>query len=242
MRCAIMQPTYLPWAGYFSLIGTVDYFYYLDCVQYSHHDWNNRNRILLSGQSHWLTIPIRRHTLDQKMTVTFIDEKQHGKWQRKHAGSLHHAYSKTPYYSHIEEIVDLIEKSNHRLLIDLNISVIEKVSQMLDIRTKTVRSSDVPVENLPRSDKLIALCRHVNCTHYVSPPGARQYLQEDNFSSLSDIALLFHHFCPIPYEQHSSQNFVSHLSIVDVIANLGIAGTKEYLGSYSLLSEQEVQS
>jgi bifunctional ADP-heptose synthase (sugar kinase/adenylyltransferase) len=120
------------------------------------------------------------------MTTTFIDEKQQGKWQRKHAASLRHAYCKTRYFSHIEEIINLIEKSSHSLLVDLNISVIGKICQMLDIQTKMVRSSDVPTGNLDRSNSLIALCRHVNCTHYVSPPGAKQHLQEDNFAKLSD--------------------------------------------------------
>lgn len=34
MKCAIMQPTYLPWAGYFNLISLVDIFIFLDDVQY----------------------------------------------------------------------------------------------------------------------------------------------------------------------------------------------------------------
>ena len=32
MRCAIMQPTYLPWSGYFNLISQVDRFVFLDDV------------------------------------------------------------------------------------------------------------------------------------------------------------------------------------------------------------------
>jgi hypothetical protein len=31
---SIMQPTYLPWAGYFNLISQVDTFVYLDNVQF----------------------------------------------------------------------------------------------------------------------------------------------------------------------------------------------------------------
>ena len=44
-RIAIMQPTYLPWAGYFSLMKKVDTFVFLDSVQFERRSWQQRNRI-----------------------------------------------------------------------------------------------------------------------------------------------------------------------------------------------------
>ena len=35
MKCAIMQPTYLPWSGYFNLIYKTDIFIFLDDAQFS---------------------------------------------------------------------------------------------------------------------------------------------------------------------------------------------------------------
>ena len=37
--CAIMQPTYLPWIGYFNLIKQADIFIILDDVQFSKQSW-----------------------------------------------------------------------------------------------------------------------------------------------------------------------------------------------------------
>ena len=34
INCAIMQPSYLPWAGYFNLIAQVDAFVFLDDAQF----------------------------------------------------------------------------------------------------------------------------------------------------------------------------------------------------------------
>ena len=42
---AIMQPTYLPWAGYFALMDSVDTFVILDSVQFSKRSWQQRNQI-----------------------------------------------------------------------------------------------------------------------------------------------------------------------------------------------------
>lgn len=39
MICAIMQPTYLPWIGYFDLIDTVDHFVFLDDAQVLKRSW-----------------------------------------------------------------------------------------------------------------------------------------------------------------------------------------------------------
>ena len=48
MRVAIMQPTWLPWMGYFDLIDQVDQFVFLDTVQFSKQSWHCRNRHALS--------------------------------------------------------------------------------------------------------------------------------------------------------------------------------------------------
>ena len=44
-RLAIMQPTFLPWMGYFGLIEQVDLFLLLDTVQFSKQSWQQRNSI-----------------------------------------------------------------------------------------------------------------------------------------------------------------------------------------------------
>ncbi|WP_368506726.1 WbqC family protein, partial [Staphylococcus pasteuri_A] len=40
-----MQPTYLPWLGYFSLINSADKFVFLDNVKLEKSDWHVRNKI-----------------------------------------------------------------------------------------------------------------------------------------------------------------------------------------------------
>ena len=57
-RIAIMQPTYLPWCGYFGLLDYVDQFVFLDNVQYSHRSWQQRNRIKGPSGEILLTVPV----------------------------------------------------------------------------------------------------------------------------------------------------------------------------------------
>ena len=58
MRIAIVQSNYIPWKGYFDLMGTVDEFVLFDDVQYTRRDWRNRNRIKTPRGPAWLTIPV----------------------------------------------------------------------------------------------------------------------------------------------------------------------------------------
>ena len=55
---AVMQPTYLPWSGYFNLIANVKDFVFLDDVQFSKSSWHNRNRINEFGDVKWITVPV----------------------------------------------------------------------------------------------------------------------------------------------------------------------------------------
>ncbi|WP_458576139.1 WbqC family protein [Aliamphritea spongicola] len=57
---AIMQPTYLPWAGYFHLMSQVNFFVFLDDVQFSKSSWQSRNRINCFGDVQWISLPVTR--------------------------------------------------------------------------------------------------------------------------------------------------------------------------------------
>ena len=59
MKCSIIQPSYIPWRGYFHSIQRADVFIFYDDVQYDKHGWRNRNLIKTKAGAKWLTIPVR---------------------------------------------------------------------------------------------------------------------------------------------------------------------------------------
>ncbi|HIQ51227.1 MAG TPA: hypothetical protein EYH54_04610 [Nautiliaceae bacterium] len=48
MKAVILQPTYLPWMGYFGLIDIADVFVFYDDAQFIGRSWHQRNRIKVS--------------------------------------------------------------------------------------------------------------------------------------------------------------------------------------------------
>lgn len=226
MTCAIMQPTYIPWAGFFNLISRSDVFVFLDNVQLSKQSWQVRNSILLHGKQCWLTVPTRRLKLSQKIMDVELHDKTN--WKRKHLASLEHSYGKKP---HGKEILDLIKHAFSlpvTNLADLNILIIETISKRLGLSAEFVRASKLNIDG-PRSDKLLQICSKLNCDTYISPRGAKKYIDEDGAFDNSSIKLIYQNFNPEPYQQNHSGKFISHLSIVDIIANLGFEETRKYI-------------
>jgi hypothetical protein len=227
MKCAVMQPMYLPWAGYFNLIASVDKFYYLDDAQHERGTWQHRNRILLNGKAHYLSVPVRRAHLGQPVCEVKIDHIDIA-WRRKHAETIRCAYLKAPHGKVLAPLGEIILDERNVGLADLNIAIIEHLCSMLDLGTPRERTAPLAITS-PRSLKLVALCRRAGCDEYLSPQGARGYLSDDRFSELSEVRLTYQEFVPAPYAQHKTEEFVSHLSIIDVIAYLGIDGARSYV-------------
>ena len=60
-----MQPYFLPYLGYFSLIKHTDKWVVFDTVQYKNRAWINRNRILSESRNgvSFITVPVNSSNL-----------------------------------------------------------------------------------------------------------------------------------------------------------------------------------
>lgn len=222
-----MQPTYLPWAGYFNLIASVDKFVFLDTVQFDRRSWQTRNRILLNENIHMLSVPVRKAPRSVLIKdVAVADDTQ---WRKKHLMLLEHAYRKAPFG---DDILDLLSPIIGARLYDslalLNITIIEAIASSLTLKnTEMIAASSLNSDG-KRSEYLRNICEEIRCNSYLSPVGSAEYLAEDQFSQLSDIQLEIQDFSPTSYPQWKAKEFTSHLSIVDVVANLGFEETRKY--------------
>lgn len=84
MICAIMQPTYIPWIGYFDMMDKVDTFVFYDDVQLSKRSWQVRNRIKGINGEIWLTIPVRKNTDRENTFINQAKINSSEKWLTKH--------------------------------------------------------------------------------------------------------------------------------------------------------------
>ena len=68
----------------------------------------------------------------------------------------------------------------------------------------------------------------LGCDEYVSPRGSMEYLEQDQFTSHTSTRLSFQDYTPASYGQRNASGFVSHLSVVDVIAHAGLDFARNY--------------
>ena len=70
---ALMQPTFLPWSGYFALIDAADVFIFLDDFQFQRRSWHHRNRIFVApGKPAWITVPVAHTRSETRGSINVI--------------------------------------------------------------------------------------------------------------------------------------------------------------------------
>lgn len=229
MKCAIMQPTYLPWSGYLNLVSRVDCFIFLDDVQFQRRSWQSRNRIMINGVELMLSVPTiksHRSTLLKDIEICYEND-----WVSKHWKSLVLGYEKAEHGKELLSIMEPIYRATKiAYLAELNCLIIKTLCGALNIETKFLYASELNCIG-SRSLHLIELLKKCKCSEYVSPIGSKEYLAEDRFEEHSSIKLTYQDFSPKPYPQKKSSGFISHLSVVDLIANVGVSKSKEYIAA-----------
>ena len=109
MICSIMQPTYLPWIGYFNLIKSADIFVFYDNVQFSKQSWQQRNKIRNKTGDILLTLSINSPGDNCEIREKTIFQPD--RILKKHLLSIKQNYSKSLNYDlYIEKIEEIYLK------------------------------------------------------------------------------------------------------------------------------------
>lgn len=120
----VMQPTFLPWAGYFNLMAQADDFVFLDDVQLEKQSWQTRNRLAFGGQALWLPVPVRHTHLAQ--TIAETEVLHASRWRDKLARGFAQNYARHPHLADAREVLDtLLAQPAEARLAALNEAVIE---------------------------------------------------------------------------------------------------------------------
>jgi hypothetical protein len=216
MIVSIHQPAYLPWMGYLARIAASDIFIYLDTVQFEKNSFTNRNRIKTANGPIWLTVPVlQQGHIGKPMTELLIDPRQD--WRKKHLASIANSYRRASGFARRYPLLERLYAADTPLLADLCYDQLLFWLAELGIKTKVLRASSLPVEG-SKSDLVLALCRHVHATEYISGPLGRGYLQEQDFAA-AGIAVHYQQFAHPQYSQLYGE-FQPAMGIVDYWMNV----------------------
>ena len=221
-----MQPTYLPWAGYFGLLDYVDLFVLLDNVKFSRSTWLHRNQIKGPNGVVLLSLPIMSSGLGSQL-IQDVKIDLSASPTISHLKSIRHSYSKYQFFDEVLVAIEDIFNSPNFLLSDQNTKLILAISRMLGITKPIIKASDLEVSGR-KVDLLISICKAVGATEYVSPPGSKVYLEDTSLFEEANITFTYYDFIHPTYNQKVG-GFISHLSILDMLFNLGPAASIELI-------------
>ena len=73
--------------------------------------------------------------------------------------------------------------------------------------------------------------------NYISPIGSKEYLESEKIFQKNNISVKYLDIVKdVEYPQLNNGEFIDNLSIIDVIANIGVDGTLEYINEkYKLI-------
>lgn len=216
-RIAVLQSNYIPWKGYFDIIGMVDEFVVYDQVQFTKNDWRNRNRIKTSQGVKWLTIPVFQKNLSQRISETKVSQP---KWSVKHWNSIVGSYSRAPYFKEMSERLELFFKTTSETYLSvINSQLIQIICELLEIKTKILNSADYTLRGNP-TERLVDLCKQTGATYYLSGPAAKDYLQDDLFKQ-EGIEIEWMDYGNYPVYPQLFPPFTHEVSIIDLLFNAG---------------------
>jgi hypothetical protein len=183
MRCVILQPSYIPWRGYFDLIRRADVFVFYDDVQYDTRGWRNRNRVKTPLGTRWMTIPVRARGAQTESRPINSIETAGNSWAGEHWSLLERMYGSAPHFNEYRPWLERTYSSPSMLLADFTIATTIELARRLGIAsTRFLRSSELGGEGR-KTDRLLSILEQVGATRYLSGPSARNYIQPEAFDS-----------------------------------------------------------
>jgi WbqC-like protein family len=228
VRVCILQPSYLPWKGYFHQILLSDIFVFLDTVQYDKHGWRNRNQIKTPTGLSWLTIPVHAKGTYQGLLIKDVEVLDKG-WAKKHCAKIAQAYKNAPAFSQefpsLEELlIDIAEKETK--ISKVTAETTKQLSEWVGINTtRFYYASELPFDttSLEPNQRLLSIVQHFNGTEYLSGPSAKDYLNVQLFQD-SGVQWMQYHYQEV-FQLYPP--FTHHVSLVDLLLTLGKAETRK---------------
>ena len=182
-RVAIMQPYFLPYIGYFQLIDKVDQFVIYDDVQFTKKGWINRNSAPVNNGIWKFTIacdasPEASRIVEKVISREFSREKFITRIRNEYRKS--HTENKRAF-----ELLEKVIGFEDNNLFNFIENSIRELTKYLNIPpNRIIVSSDLgDFRHLKSQDKVLAICKEVEATHYLNPISGRHMYSKEVFKN-----------------------------------------------------------
>lgn len=231
-----MQPYFVPYLGYFSLIKQTDQFILFDPVQFMRHGWIERNRIMkpVAGWQ-YIQVPLKKHSRDTKIEHIEINTEQD--WRDKTFRQLVHYKKKSPFYYETIDVLDRAFTIETDSIVKLNENILKVLCEYIGIDANISIFSelnlDIKETNAPDEWALNICSALGNVDQYWNPEGGLEFFDKSKYKNEGiDIKFLKMNLSKYPQRRHE---FEASLSIIDVMMFNEPEKINAMLDNYELL-------
>jgi hypothetical protein len=229
MKVAIMQPYFFPYIGYYQLMNEVDTFVVYDNIKYTKKGWINRNRIVVNNKPDYFSISLKKDSDFLNVNQRQLSEDSN-KDLSYHLKKITASYSKCPFYDDVMPLISEVFLHKETNLFGFIYNAIEQTRSYLDIKCELRISSTLKVDHsLKSAERVKAICNSLKASEYINPQGGTELYDHQDFKN-SGLVLKFIQTNNITYRQ-TVPEFVPHLSIIDVLMNIGKEETKKLIST-----------
>lgn len=218
MIVSINQPAYLPWLGYFDRIACSDVHVVLDNVQFEKNSFTNRNRVRTAQGSAWLTVPVQTSGRFGSLDIATLKIADDPRWAAKHWQTISQAYARAPFFAAHRDFFAGQYARHWDYLAALVAPTTDYLLDAFGIRTPLHRASALRATG-KKDDLVLAICRELGATVYLSGPLGRDYLDEAKFAA-AGIAVRYADYAHPTYPQ-AHPGFVPFMAAIDLLFMAG---------------------
>ncbi len=227
MICAIHQPNFFPWLGYFDKIARADVFVFLDHVDYEKSGHSMQcitNRVSIIGNER-IHCPVLREHGPQKIDSVRINNGI--PWRDDLMLKIERKYGYSPFWSDVSKMIVELTEYPTETLSELNTNAILRICERIGLTARFEYQSRICPEGRS-SALLIDIVKSVNCTSYLHGKGGDKYQDIELFRT-SDIELVPQDYEQPQYDQGVIGDFTPGLSILDALFWMGFQKTGEMI-------------
>jgi hypothetical protein len=215
--CAVHQPNFFPYLGFFHKLLHSDVFVLYDTAVFSRTGFHNRNRVKTAHGVKWLTVPVHVHRGQAIREVLVSDEKE----VRSHLRTLEVSYRRAACFDEVYgELQRAYAEGLSPKLVELNCRMLGAVCRLLGYNGRLLLASKLDIDQVGNASEVMArIVERAGGTTYLSGPGGHGYLDEAVFRARG-LEVAWQEFEHPVYEQHWG-GFEPNLSVLDLLFNVG---------------------
>jgi hypothetical protein len=176
---ACIQPSYIPWRGFFDIIARCDVFIHYDDAQFTKQSWRMRNRIKTPHGTKWMSVGLQKPRLGTPVNEVLLSADSG--WAQQHWRRLEESYKAAPHFHDYADALRALYEREWTHLWEMDLAFTKQICEWLKIdNVEHVLASSLPVTGTSTA-RLLSMCEAVDATHYLSGPAAQSYIDPADF-------------------------------------------------------------